>query len=143
MTTQLEDAVTVLASARSSHAAAKRILADERARFETEHADLIDMAAMAAADETQAERTVRALALSEFEATGIKAPCQGVSIVLTKALSYDKAEATKWALTAMPDLVIPAQVDVKAFDKIARTAPLPFVTITETPSVRIATALEG
>ena len=139
--TALNDAVERLAATRYNAKIAGLVLEDAQARFEVDHAAIIDAARLAKGEEAEAERIVRALAVDEFTATGNKAPCVGVSIVLTKELSYDKAKATEWALTAMPDLVTPAQINVKAFEKIARTVPLPMVTITETPAVRIASEL--
>ena len=139
--TALQEAVARLAAERRSAAIAVAALAEERAWFEKTYADVIADAAQAKEAESEAERIVRTLAVDEFKATGNKAPCVGVSIVLTKELAYDKAKVTEWALAAMPDLITPAQINVKAFEKIARTVPLPMVTITETPAVRIASEL--
>lgn len=138
----LLDAVRVLARARTDRAEVKAMLANKRELFAIEHESLIHHADMLAEDEEQAERTVRALAVSEYEATGEQKPCEGISIVLTKVLDYKSDEATAWAVGAMPALIVPAHIDVKAFDKVARAVSLPFVTVTETPAVRIASTLE-
>ncbi|MBA3836539.1 MAG: hypothetical protein C0499_02630 [Zymomonas sp.] len=137
----LTDAVHTLMLARRQSAESKALLAEKRARFEEENADLIALAAGEAAREAEADRNLRALAVAEYQATGDKAPCEGVSIVLAKVLTYDTDVVRGWAEKAMPDLITPPQLNVKAFDKIARTVPLPFVTITETPSARVAAEL--
>lgn len=137
----LADAVRLLMLARRQAAESKALLAEKRARFDEENAALIALATKEADREAEADRNLRALAVAEYQATGDKAPCEGVSIVLTKVLTYSIEKATAWAEQAMPTLIVPAKVDVRAFDKIARTVPLPFVTITETPSARVAAEL--
>lgn len=140
-TTVLREAVARLAMTRQLHADSTALLAAARAQFEAEHSALLATVATDATNESEAERTVRALAVDEFKVSGDKTPCEGVSIVLSKVLTYEPATVTDWAKTAMPDLITPPQLNVKAFEKIARTVPLPFVTITETPAVRIASEL--
>ena len=86
------------------------------------------------------EGTVRALALVVHETEGTKTPCPGVSIVVGKEYAVDEAAALTWAKTTRMCLV-PESVDLKAIKKMAAVTELPFVTVTEKPSVRIATDL--
>lgn len=86
------------------------------------------------------EADVRGLALVAHETTGNAKPCAGVSVVMTKDYTIDEAAALVWAKqTGMA--LIPESVDLKGVRKIATVQPLLFVTVTETPAVRISTDL--
>ena len=87
-----------------------------------------------------AEASVRALALVIHETTANTKPCAGVSIVMTKEYAIDEAAGFVWA-QAHGMCLIPAQLDKRAAAKMATVQPLSFVTVTESPSVRIATDL--
>lgn len=87
-----------------------------------------------------AEFAVRALALVIHETTGLKAPCAGVSVVMTKEYAIDEAAGFLWA-QAHGMCLIPAQLDKRAAAKMATVQPLPFVKVTESASVRIASDL--
>lgn len=137
----LAEAVQQLRLARRQNAETKARLAEARAEFDEHYATLIQMATDEANREAEADRTVRALAVSEYQATGNQAPCEGVSIVLTRQLTYDLPFVTEWAKRSLPDFITPEQLNVKAFEKMARTVRLPFVTITELPSARVASEL--
>lgn len=86
------------------------------------------------------EGTVRALALVVHQTEGHTKPCPGVSVVVGKEYEVDEAAALTWAKTTRMCLV-PEAVDLKAIKKMAAVTELPFVTVTEKPSVRIATDL--
>lgn len=86
------------------------------------------------------ESAVRGMALVEYEMTGDKKPAVGVSVVLTKKFAIDDVAGLKWAKDHGMCL-IPEALDVKAVQKMATVTPLPFVTVTEEPSVRIASDL--
>lgn len=86
------------------------------------------------------ESAVRGIALVEYENTGTKAPATGVMVVMTKEYAIDEVAGFAWA-QAHGLCLIPAQLDKKAAQKMATVQPLPFVTVTEVPSVRIASDL--
>lgn len=86
------------------------------------------------------ESAVRGMALVEYETTGEKKPAVGVSVVLTKKFAIDEAAGLTWA-KGHGMCLIPESLDVKAVQKMATVTPLPFVTVTEEPSVRIASDL--
>lgn len=86
------------------------------------------------------EAEVRGLALIVAEQTGNKKPAPGVEVVTTKQYDVDEKAAFEWAkVTGMA--LIPESVDVKAIKKIATVQSLHFVTVSEVPSVRLATDL--
>lgn len=86
------------------------------------------------------ESAVRGMALVEYEMSGDKKPAAGVSVVLTKKFAIDEAAGLTWAKHHGMCL-LPESLDVKAVQKMATVTPLPFVTVTEEPSVRIASDL--
>lgn len=137
------DAVRTLATARARKAALDAELKAAREHFDFVNQALIATSQTANGEVEQADRTLRALAIADFQATGDKNPAPGVSISEATALEYDLAAVTEWAKTAMPDLITPPQLNVKAFDKIARVVPLSFVTKAPSPSVKIASDLEA
>jgi hypothetical protein len=111
-----------------------------RAGFEATIADDVrrlkeDMLAVEAEDSA-----IRGLAMVAYETTGSKAPAPGVTLVVTKTLRYDDADAFAWAKQTGMALQ-PESLDRKAFEKIAKAAPLPFVTVEEVPAARIASDL--
>jgi hypothetical protein len=86
------------------------------------------------------DSAIRGLAMVAYETTGNKQPAPGVSVAVVKKLRYDKAEAFAWAKQAGM-AIQPEQLDVKAFEKIAAAAELPFVEVEQVPSARIASDL--
>ncbi|MCE2941644.1 MAG: hypothetical protein ACK6DK_09800 [Gemmatimonadota bacterium] len=94
------------------------------------HADLFVARERAEDALAEAEQALRAAAEAHYRETGEKKPCEGVAIRETVMIEYLEPEAIEWAKTAMPQLVS-EKLDAKAFEKIAKAAPLPFV-ITKT-----------
>ena len=86
------------------------------------------------------EGTVRALALVEHETSGTTKPCPGVSVVIGKEYEIDEAAGLAWAKEKGLCLV-PESLNVKEVKALASNVVLPFVTVREKPSVRLATDL--
>ena len=138
----LLSAVHHLANARAAHGALKRRIEQLQADFEAQHADVFRGLIESKEAMETADRTARALAISEFEITGNKHVAPGVEIRVTKRCEYDPTAALTWAKTAgMQALVLPEQVDKRAFESVAKKVPLPFVTYIEEAGVSIATDL--
>lgn len=113
---------------------------EAREQFEKSIAeDLLAVARAKAAVEAE-EASVRGMALVEFANTQDAKPATGVSVVQSKRFTVDEVEGFKWA-KAHGLCLIPESLDVKAAQKMASVTPLPFVTVTLEPSVRIATDL--
>jgi len=87
-----------------------------------------------------AEADVRGLTLVAHETTGNVKPAPGVSVVMVKDYEIDDAAALAWAQSTRLCL-IPESLDVKAIKKLATVQALPFVTVRQSPSVRIASDL--
>ena len=85
----------------------------------------------------EAETQLRTLALAEYARTGNKQPGPGVAIRITTRLEYEQAAALAWA----NEHSLALQLDRRAFEAIAKTAPPPFVTTISEPQATIATDL--
>lgn len=85
----------------------------------------------------EAEDTLREMTLQVYTETGNKAPEIGVGIRVRTCLDYEDNEAMNWAM----EHKLALKLDPSAFEKIAKTSNLPFVTITEEPTATIATEL--
>lgn len=92
-------------------------------------------AAKRAVDE--AELDLRKAAEVAYLESGDVMPAPGVTIKFYTRLEYSRTEATKWAKEHSIAL-IPEQLDVKTFEKIAKTSPPDFVTVTKHPQTNIA-----
>lgn len=132
-----EDALSALADARRTEAQAKALLAEARAAFEAQHADEIKMAADATALVKEFDEQARTWALDVFKATGEKKLMYGVEVKMFATMTYDAKEAEAWAV----EHKMAMKFDAKAFEKIAKASPLPFVTVGEEPRVTIPTSL--
>jgi hypothetical protein len=125
------------------HALAERqdALAEARHVFDVAHAtETLDIAEWRLRVES-AEMGLKALALAHYKLTGEQAPTPGVAVKLFETLDYALDVAFAWAKEKGLAL-IPEQLNVRAFEKIAKATPLPFVTVTKTPSAQISTDLD-
>ena len=138
----LREAAQRLAAARAAKATTGAKVTEANATFEATHAALLAEYAAAAEEAAQAESILRRLAVAIHETTGEKSLGYGISVAITEKLAYEPADAVEWAKRS-GTLAVTETIDVKAFDKIARAADLPFVTKTQVPSIRIATDLEA
>ena len=84
-----------------------------------------------------AEAKLRDLALKSYAITGEKIVAPGVGIRVMTRLYYEGYKAMDWAM----EHKLALKLDSSAFEKIAKTNNLPFVTISEEPSATIATEL--
>lgn len=137
MSTTLQQAVQRLALARQAEAFASEALRVKRDAFAAENAALIATEKEMKLAVAQAEADVRALGLAAYNATKDKAPMGGVTIKLFTRLRYDATRAFQWAKEKAMCLV-PEQLDVAAFEKVAKATTLDFVTIDQEPQVTIA-----
>lgn len=83
------------------------------------------------------EAQLRELTLQSYAETGNKTPEVGLGIRVMTRLAYDNQEAMGWAM----EHKLALKLDSSAFEKIAKTSNLPFVTISEEPQATIATEL--
>jgi hypothetical protein len=124
------------------HEAEQRDEAIKRARADFE-ATIVQQVQSLAGIRREIEATegaVRGMALVTYDTTGEKKVIPGVEIVIGKEYDIDEAAGLSWARTVKMCLV-PEALDLKAVKKMAAVTDLPFVTITEKPSVRIASDL--
>ena len=138
--TDLTAARDALALARQQLAATNATVAAAQAAFEAANAELLARAKAEALAAENADAVVRTLALKEYERLGVKKLVAGVEIAIAKTYAIDETAGLAWAREKQMCLV-PESLDVKAVKKLATVQPLPFVIVTETPSVRIASDL--
>jgi len=126
-------------------AAARRVARDKLdqkkaslAKWEEVNQDLLKDVLMAADVVSTAENQLREFTLQAYAETGNKAPAVGVGIREVTKLEYDNKEAFNWAIGHEMAL----KLDGRAFEKIANTFPIHFVTITTEPQATIATNLD-
>lgn len=138
----LREQVMRLAAMRARVATQAAHVTAQRSAFEITIAS--DVAALDESKKTlaEAESAVRGMALVHFDATQDKRPCDGVSVVMEKGYTIDKAAAFVWAQQTGLCL-LPASLDEKGVKKLATATALPFVTVAETPAVRIASDLSA
>jgi hypothetical protein len=103
----------------------KEILKQLQEKFNIENKDLInEMVNLNTEVETQTA-IVKYDAIEEFKVNGVKKLVGGIGIRETKDLSYNEADALKWAKEK--DLFI--TLDKKAFEKSAESLNLEFVNV--------------
>lgn len=134
---ELTIALRALHEARLTEASVKSVLKDKREAFEATIADTISAMTDATNARELAEATVRGLAVAMYLESGEKKPAKGVDVVESSKLKYDPAKGFEWAVEHKVALAL----DTKAFEKIAKASPLPFVTVEVTPTTRIASDL--
>jgi hypothetical protein len=139
----LAELVRELASARRTHAMLDASLKERKAAFLEAEKELFRLHAQEAAAVTALESRVRSYALAEFGLNPTnKKPTPGVAIQDSERLEYDVATAFVWSEALGGDLIVPASLDRKAFERVAKVARPDFVTFVPEPRVVIATDLE-
>jgi hypothetical protein len=139
----LRSKVEQLAEARSRAAHARLLVDEERARWADQHRDLLAEEQEAARLAAALEAEVREEACRVYGATGSKQPAQGVSIAITKKVSYEAERVLRWALAKGLCLTL----DTKAFEALARkNVPrddegAPLAVVEEVPQARISSSL--
>lgn len=139
----LQDAVRELARARQAAKAAKSCAHEVEGQLNASPLGLqlekLQAEVNEAAEhEMELYDRVRALAVELFEKTGDKEPHQAAKIGLYTTLDYDPQRARDWSAAHMPDLL---KLDKRAFEKVAKAAPMTFVEIKKEPRARISTDL--
>ena len=124
------------------HEAEQRDEAIKRARagFEDTIAQQVQSLAGIRREIEATEGAIRGMALVTYETTGEKKAVPGVEVVVGKEYDIDEPAGLAWARTVKMCLV-PEALDLKAVKKMAAVTDLPFVTVSEKPSVRIASDL--
>ena len=141
MTDTLHAAVKTTANARTSLADFIAEMKRRRQVFDADNANLIEGIKDGQAAVSKAENELRALALVAYAADPTnRSPAPGVNVQLKKHLDYEPAAALAWAKETKMAL-LPESVDLKAFEKIAKVTALPFVVITDEPSIALAADL--
>jgi HAMP domain-containing protein len=137
---ELEAQVRRVAEARQRLAEQQSILHDARQAFDAMHAPRITAIKGLAAEVNAAEDALEALTLAFYRQSGEKKPAAGVEVKEFEKLDYKAEEAFRWARDHGM-AVTPESLDVKAFEKIAKATPLPFVTRLVEPRVQLSRTL--
>lgn len=135
---QLKAQIKVVAEARETARVFKERKESAYTDWETQNRALLDDNAFANQQVIDVETKLRELTLKAYAETGNKAPVEGVGIREVTKLDYDVREAYKWAL----EHSLALKLDTSAFEKIAKSSPLGFVTTFTEPQATIATQLE-
>lgn len=133
----LREQVQALAAARMAYDQASAEVKRANEAFERDHAELLATLEEARTTMVVEERRLRDLTVEAFELTGDVKPAPGVSIRMVTELDYEEATALAWAKEHNMALAL----DRKGFDAIAKTNPLPFVTVRKVPQATIAKEL--
>ena len=139
--TPLADLMHTVADARRKSLALRAELHLRQTEFDAAHADLIAAVKSSGEVVALAENVAEAALVGHYRRTGKLSPTPGGSVKLYVVLSYLPGAALGWAKEKQMAL-IPEQLDVKAFEKLAKVTPLPFVTITKEPKAAIASDLD-
>ena len=88
----------------------------------------------------EAEAELRQMAIDSYAETGNKQVAQGIVIKVGTSIEYSKDDAMAWAM----DHKLALQLDVKAFEEMAKVSPngFGFVEISPEPKATIATELQ-
>jgi len=140
--TDLQTAVRALAERRRDLEATEASLGAAWEEFKAANAELYARREAEAVALSNADAVVRMLALKEFERLNIKKLTTGVEIKTTKKFAIDETAGLAWA-KQHGMLVLPESLDVAGAKKMAGVTPLPFVTVTEAPTVFIASDLSA
>ncbi len=102
---------------RLAAAAASGEVKRRRLEWEGQNRAYIEYAQLCSVELVEAEADLRVMALERFAETHDKAVCPGVSVRIVTRLAYTLTEALAWAKRTG----IALSLDVKAFEKVART----------------------
>ena len=138
--TDIEKQINLVVEARTKSkllAEARKSMYDE---FMSRHTDFFADVATASSEVGIAEEALRQMAIDFYAETGEKQVAQGIVIKVGTSIEYSKDDAMAWAL----DHKLAIQLDVKAFEKMAKASPngFGFVEITPEPKATIATELQ-
>ena len=138
----LKQQIAEVAQRRAERDALAAELKDARAAFEATLGDKAARLKGLAEAVAMSEDAARKLAEAIYATTQEKKPCDGVQVKVGTVYEYDPKQAFAWAQETKMAL-IPESLDVKAFEKIAKATPLPFVTEREEGKAQLATDLSA
>lgn len=104
----------------------KEELYNKQQVFNEQNEDLIKKIELLNNDKFHLKEVIKVAAADEFKDTGNKKLCGGVGIRVCSNLEYDRGIAFDWA--KQHDLCLSISLDVKAFESVAKTQPIDFVT---------------
>ncbi len=136
--TALLNQIKVVVGARGVAAEAKKARHDAQVVWEEANASLFQAEAVASGSSAGAEARLRDMTIEAYHQTHNKQPAPGLGIRETTKLTYDTAEALKWAT----EHKIALALDKKAFEGIVKTSPLDFVSTSFEVTATIAKELE-
>lgn len=136
--------LTTLAAQRADLAEVTATLAERKRRYEVSIAGLSEQKAALAQQVTQLEEEIGALAIAAFETDPAKnkTPVEGVQIKEFEVLTYNGEQALAWAVEKGL-ATLPVRLDTKAFEAIAKSTDISFVTKTKEPRAMIAKDLSA
>lgn len=106
--------------------------------FEKSNGGLFEVMRNKQEELTAIEESLRVVALEEYEKTKEKKLYGGIGIRIAKVLGYNDKEALDWAMEHNMAL----QLNKRAFEKIAKSTPIEFVTIKDAPKATIPVKIE-
>lgn len=142
-TTHLQQQLESVRVARHLAAECDAQVKESRQQWEEANAALLFEAQHRRQVLAEAESLLRSMAEAHYLVTKEKKPAAGIEIKIQRVYEYSKEKALEWAKRTGICL-IPETLDERAFNKVAAasTIPLDFVTVTEKPTVTIATNLD-
>ena len=136
--TELERLINLVVDARRVVGKATELKDSEYQEWVEENQPYIDAEIKAKSYCLEAETQLREMALQTYEETEDKQVAPGVGIRVRTVLNYESKDAMDWAVKH--ELAL--KLDSLAFEKIAKTSNLSFVTITEEPTTTISQDLK-
>ena len=134
---ELEGQIKVVVGVRLKVGEAEQALRSARTIWEIANHSLFEEVELAKIQCGESEQLLRELTLQAYAETGNKAPAVGVGIRVKTILGYLLKDAMEWAM----EHKLALKLDSAAFEKIAKTSNLPFVTRATEPIATIATDL--
>ncbi len=132
----MKDEARAVAEARKHSEALIAILADRRRQFEKSVEELTDFVSEARIAVSLAEENLRQAALAHYaDNPGTRKLPYGLGARVVSSLEYESAAALAWAIEHKMALAL----DKKAFEAIAKTNNVPFVTTKETVTITLPT----
>lgn len=111
--------------------------AELKKQFEEQHAGFFKTIQLLEDERIQTEQRIRKWAVDKYDETGEKQFGQ-IKIRIQKFLNYDEEMAKRWAI----DHQLCLALDKKAFEKLAKTQNLAFVTITNEAQATLPSKIE-
>ena len=134
---QLKEQINAVVEARAKVKETTECRTSAYQKWIDENQPLLDNESNAKTGCQEAETKLRDLALQSYAKTKEKTVAPGIGIRVMTRLNYESQKAMEWAM----EHKLALKLDSSAFEKIAKTSNLPFVTITEEPVATIATEL--